>query len=76
MTDQARALDATVPALAVKYLRGYGRTTPPAWSGGMNTALSDAAINIVKLGRPAAPQIALAARKCQKELERLLRYRE
>lgn len=76
VTNEARALDSTVPALAVKYLREYGHITPPAWSGGMNTALSDAAINIVKLGRPAVPQIALAARKCERELERVFRFRE
>jgi multiple sugar transport system substrate-binding protein len=73
---EARALDAPVPATAVKNLKQYGRVLPPAWSGGMNTALSDAVVNIVKIGRPAAEQIAIAARKCERELERMLRFRD
>ena len=71
----SRALAAPVPALAVENLRRYGHVLPPAWSGGMNTAFSDAAINIIKTGRPARAQIAAAAAKCQRELERLFRFR-
>jgi hypothetical protein len=42
----------------------------------MTTILNDAASNIVKQGRPAEPEIALAAKKCERELERLLRYKK
>ena len=76
VAQAADALDAPVPAAAVKILRDYGHIVPPAWSGGMGTALSDAAVNIIKLGRPAQPEIATAAAKCRRELERLFRYRE
>jgi multiple sugar transport system substrate-binding protein len=72
---EARALDAPVPAAAVKNLKQFGRVLPPAWSSGMSTALTDAVTNIVKLGRPAAEQVALAARKCDRALERQLRFR-
>jgi multiple sugar transport system substrate-binding protein len=72
---EARALDAPVPAAAVKNLKQFGRVLPPAWSSGMSTALSDAVINIVKMGRPAAEQVALAASKCERALERQLRFR-
>ena len=41
----------------------------------MGTALTDAVTNIVKQGRPAEAEISNAARKCERELQRLLRYR-
>ena len=72
---EAGALDAPVPAAAVANLKQFGRVLPPAWSSGMATALSDAVINIVKMGRPAAEQVALAAQKCDRALERQLRFR-
>lgn len=75
IADQARALDAPVPATAVKNLKQFGRELPPAWSSGMTTALSDAVTNIVKMGRPPAEQIATAARKCEKVVERMMRFR-
>lgn len=69
----ARALNDPVAALAVQNLKNYGRLTPPAWSSSMGTALSDAASNIVKQGRDARTELAAAQRKCERELERLLR---
>ena len=72
----AEALDAPVPAKVVTDLGKYGHIIPPAWSSGMNTALSDAAVNIVKLNSPAAAQLAVAASKCERELERQFRFRE
>ena len=71
----AQPLNEPVPAQAVKNLLDYGRILPPAWSSGMGTALSDAAVNIVKLRRPAAAQLASAAAKCERELERQFRFR-
>ena len=72
----ADALNAPVPAKIVADLGKYGHITPPAWSSGMNTALSDAAVNIVKLSAPAAPELAAAEDKCKRELERQFRFRE
>ncbi len=72
----ADALKAPVPSKIVADLGQYGHIIPPAWSSGMGTALSDAAVNIVKLNSPAAQQIAVAASKCERELERQFRYRK
>ena len=72
----AAPLDSPVPALAVKNLQQHGHFLPPAWSSSMGTALSDAVSNIVKQGRPAAAEVSVAAKKCERELERLLRYRQ
>ncbi len=72
----ADALKAPVPAKIVADLGQYGHIIPPAWSSGMGTALSDAAVNIVKLNSPAAQQIAVAAAKCERELERQFRFRK
>ena len=69
----ASPLRAPVPALAVKNLQEHGRFLPPAWSSSMNTALNDAVGNILKQGRPAASEVATAAKKCERELRRLLR---
>lgn len=71
----AAPLQETVPATATRNLQKYGHALPPAWSGGMGTALTDAVTNIVKQGRPAESEISNAARKCERELQRLLRYR-
>ena len=76
VASAAQALKAPVPATAVAALRDFGHAPPPAWSSSMGTALSDAAVNVVKLGRAADAEVATAARKCQRELERLFRYRE
>lgn len=70
---RAAPLDSPVPAAAVKNLEQHGRFLPPAWSSSMGTALGDAAANIVKQGRPAAAEVAVAAKKCERELQRLLR---
>ena len=75
VAQAAKALKDPAPAQVVENLRQYGYLLPPAWSGGMGTALSDAAINIVKLGRPASAQIEVAAAKCKRELERQFRFR-
>ena len=72
----AQPLNAPVPARVVENLGKYGHILPPAWSSGMGTALSDAAVNIVKLGRPAMGQIEQAAAKCERELARQFRFRD
>ncbi|PQV63070.1 multiple sugar transport system substrate-binding protein [Abditibacterium utsteinense] len=69
----AKALDAPVAARAAQNLAKYGHLTPPAWSNSMGSALSDAVTNIVKLNRPAPTELEIAARKVERELERLLR---
>lgn len=69
------ALKDPIPSKAVEILQNDGKYVPPQWSTSMNTALNDAVANIVKRGRPAAPEVAKAARKCQRELDRMLRYR-
>ena len=76
VAQTAKALDAPVPAKVVENLRLYGHPVPPAWSSGMNTAFSDAAVNIVKLGASGQQQFAVAANKCERELERQFRYRK
>lgn len=76
VAQAADALNASVPAKIVADLGKYGHIIPPAWSSSMGTALSDAAVNIVKLGRPGAAEIATAAAKCERELERQFRFRE
>lgn len=68
----ATALHSAVPAQAAKDLQAYGRATPPTWNAAMTTALTDAVTNILKQGRPAAPEIAVAAAKCERELVRAL----
>jgi multiple sugar transport system substrate-binding protein len=68
----AHALSAPVPAAAVHSLASYGHALPPSWNSAMGTALTDAVTNIVKSGRPAAPEIAQAADKCNTVLRRLL----
>ncbi len=71
----AAPLRSGVPAQALEILAKDGRFTPPQWSTGMNTILTDAASNIVKQGRPAQQEVSLAARKCERELARLLQYK-
>jgi len=68
----ATALRAPVPAQAVADLAVHGYTLPPTWNAAMSTALSDAVANILKQGRPAAPEIQTAAEKCDRELRRAL----
>ena len=69
----AKPLDAPVAARAARDLAKYGHLTPPAWSNSMGSALSDAVTNIVKLNQPAEAELQNAARKVERELERLLR---
>lgn len=76
VAKSAAPLRAGVPAQAVEILAKFGKIIPPQWSSGMNTILTDAASNIVKQGRPARAEVSLAARKCERELARLLRYKE
>ena len=68
----AAPLRAPIPALAVKTLNAYGKFTPPVWNSAMGTVLTDAVTNIVKQGRPAGPELAAAASKCERELSRSL----
>jgi len=68
----ASALRAPVPAQAVADLAAHGYVLPPTWNAAMGTALGDAVANILKQGRPAAPEIAAAAAKCERELARAL----
>lgn len=68
----AAALNAPVPAAAVKNLKDYGQATPPSWNTAMGTALTDAVTNILKEGQPAAPQVANAAARCETILKRML----
>ncbi len=72
LARSAAPLRAGVPKLAVESLKAHGRFTPPTWNAAMDTAVTDAVTNIVKQGRPAAPELAEAARKCRRELEREL----
>ncbi len=69
---QAAALRAPVAAQAAHDVAAYGRALPPVWNAAMGTALTDAVTNIVKLGRPAAPEVAQAAGRCRRELGRAL----
>ena len=68
----AAALRAPVPAQAVRDLAAHGYALPPTWNAAMNTALTDAVTNILKQGRPAAPELRTAAEKCERELRRAL----
>jgi multiple sugar transport system substrate-binding protein len=70
------SLKDAIPAQALRILRDYGKVVPPEWSSAMQTALNDAVANIVKKGRPVAAEVATAAKKCERELDRLLRYRK
>jgi multiple sugar transport system substrate-binding protein len=72
LAESAAPLRAPIPALAVKTLNDHGRFLPPVWNSAMGTALTDAVTNIVKQGRPAAPELATAAQKCERELSRSL----
>lgn len=72
VAQTATALQSSIPAQAVKDLAAYGRALPPTWNAAMGTALTDAVTNIVKQGRPAAPEIQTAAEKCERELTRAL----
>lgn len=69
----AAPLREAIAALAVKNVAEHGRFLPPAWSASMGTALNDAVTNVVKQGLPAAREISIAAKKCERELQRLLR---
>ncbi len=69
---EARALDAEVPAQAARDLAKYGGAIPPQWTNGMGTALSDAATNILS-GSNAQAELNGAMKKCQRELDRVLR---
>ncbi len=72
LARSAAPLQAGVAAGAVKDLNSWGRSLPPEWNSAMGTALTDAVTNILKEGRPAAPELAVAAKKCERELSRLL----
>jgi len=72
VAQMANALRAPVPAQAAADLAAHGYTLPPTWNAAMGTALSDAVANILKQGRPAAPEIQTAAAKCERELQRAL----
>ncbi len=72
VAQAATALRAPVPAQAVTDLGSAGHILPVTWTSGMNTALTDAVTSIVKQGQPAAPALAQAAYKCERELSRLL----
>ncbi|BDI30224.1 sugar ABC transporter substrate-binding protein [Capsulimonas corticalis] len=67
----ADALRATVPQTAAHNMTVYGHALPPSWNSAMNTALTDAATHILKEGRPAAGELANAARKCEIVLRRM-----
>ena len=56
----------------MRILAAHGRFLPPLWNSAMGTALGDAVANIVQSGRPAAAEIAAAARRCERELARSL----
>ena len=68
----ATALRDPVPAQAVRDMYAYGHSLPPLWNAAMGTALTDAVTNILQKGRPAAGEVAAAARKCERELSRAL----
>jgi multiple sugar transport system substrate-binding protein len=76
VAKETPALNDRIPAQAIGFLRDYANALPPTWSSSMQTALNDAVANIIKKGRSAADEVATAARKCERELKRLLRYRE
>ncbi len=65
-------LQQPVPAYAVNMLGKYGKATPPLWNAAMGSDLTNAVTNIVKLGQPAAQQVAAAADMCNRELQREL----
>lgn len=72
VAQNAAALRAPIPAAAVHNLIAYGHATPPSWNTAMGTALTDAVTNIIKEGRPAAPEIAAASSRCAIILNRML----
>ena len=61
LARSAAPLQTGVAAGAVKDLNTWGRSLPPEWNSAMGTALTDAVTNILKEGRPAAPELAAAA---------------
>lgn len=58
--------------LAVKAVNEHGHFMPPEWTASMNTALTDAVTNIVKLGADPSSELAIAKTKCDRELARNL----
>ncbi len=68
----AAALSAPIPAQARSDIANHGGALGPSWTNGMNTALSDAVTNIVG-GSDSKSELDTAQRKCQRELDRLLR---
>ncbi len=70
--QSAAPLKSGPAAQAVEYLTKYGRNTPPAWTGAMGTALTDALSNIVKNNKDAASEVKTAAQKCEAELKKVL----
>lgn len=59
-------------AQAVDILNKYGHATPPLWDSAMDTALTDAASNVIKNGAKASTELSKAADKCNTELQKLL----
>ncbi len=70
VAQNASALHAPVPAAAAKNLAAYGRQLPPTWNSAMDTAVTTAVTHIVKEGASADAEVAIAAAKCKRELER------
>ncbi|MGI4789976.1 MAG: ABC transporter substrate-binding protein [Janthinobacterium lividum] len=66
------SLRGPVPTIAAHSLRDYGRSLPPDWDQAMTTALTDALTNALKRGQPLPEQLSIAAKKCERELERAL----
>lgn len=72
VAKSAAPLQAPAPAQAVKIMQQYGRFLPPIWNTAMGTAVTDAVTNALKLGHPLEAELAIASRKCERELSRAL----
>ena len=72
ITRTAGVFQEPVPAAAASALVQYGRALPPDWNAAMGTALTDALTNSLKRGQPLPAELAAAAAKCRRELERAL----
>jgi multiple sugar transport system substrate-binding protein len=69
----AEPLKSGPAAQAVEYLSKYGKVNSPLWTSAMDTAVKNALANVVKNGADPKAEVAAAAKKCQEELDKLLK---
>lgn len=61
-----------MPAQVVSWLNQYGHSNTPYWDSAMDTALTNAASNILKNGADAKTELTKAQDTCNTELQKLL----